>query len=244
MTDPSIEKQFSRAAASYDQAAAVQRKVIAQLTERLPFAGNIYRILEIGCGTGELTQVLADQYPQAHIDAIDISPTMIEQAQKKVLSEKVCWVCEDYLEFKPIQAYDLICSANTLHWLHPLDVTLLRMNQQVSPNGRVLAALMLHDTFRELHELRATLFPGKSVEQRLPTPDSVQAVLPSGWEINEATWSEPLVDTLQFFKSLRQLGVTGGAVSRKRLNHAETLRLVRTFDAESVTWQVGYLSKG
>ncbi|NER08766.1 MAG: class I SAM-dependent methyltransferase [Okeania sp. SIO3C4] len=45
---------------------------------------NSDRILELGCGTGELSLKLLDKYPNAHIVAVDYSPRMLEFAKTKI----------------------------------------------------------------------------------------------------------------------------------------------------------------
>ena len=42
---------------------------------------NPKKILDLGCGPGNSTQVLKDKYPFAHIIGADKSPSMIEQAR-------------------------------------------------------------------------------------------------------------------------------------------------------------------
>nr|WP_287520735.1 class I SAM-dependent methyltransferase [Okeania sp. SIO2C2] len=45
---------------------------------------NCDRILELGCGTGELSLKLLDKYPNAHILGVDYSPRMLEFAKTKI----------------------------------------------------------------------------------------------------------------------------------------------------------------
>jgi len=53
------------------------------------------RILDVGCGTGNLTAALLRQLSQAGgIIAVDISGRMIEIAQTKVKDPRVRWICD------------------------------------------------------------------------------------------------------------------------------------------------------
>ncbi len=52
------------------------------LIERIP-AGEYNLCLDIACGTGDLTFALARRFGQAHIHGIDLTPRMLEYAQKK-----------------------------------------------------------------------------------------------------------------------------------------------------------------
>lgn len=58
--------------------------------------GNISSLLEIACGTGQVTRLLRAQFPDARITASDLSPEMIEVA-KKIIGEqdKIEWLIAD-----------------------------------------------------------------------------------------------------------------------------------------------------
>lgn len=51
------------------------------LAARIPLTGHL-RILDAGCGPGNSTRVLAQQFPQADILGVDSSPEMICRAQQ------------------------------------------------------------------------------------------------------------------------------------------------------------------
>ncbi|NJK27891.1 MAG: class I SAM-dependent methyltransferase [Coleofasciculaceae cyanobacterium SM2_3_26] len=58
------------------------------------------RILELGCGTGELTQKILQRCPQATAIAVDYSPRMLARARKKLvaagLGNRVTWIEGDF----------------------------------------------------------------------------------------------------------------------------------------------------
>ncbi|TRY16574.1 malonyl-[acyl-carrier protein] O-methyltransferase BioC, partial [Geobacillus sp. LEMMJ02] len=58
-----MQKRFSERATTYDQFANVQKKMAHELIKRIVHPPKT--ILEIGCGTGYLTKLLHDAYPQA-----------------------------------------------------------------------------------------------------------------------------------------------------------------------------------
>ena len=41
------------------------------------------RILDLGCGTGNLTQRILEQFPDAQIDALDLSEDILEESRKR-----------------------------------------------------------------------------------------------------------------------------------------------------------------
>lgn len=75
------------AAEKYDQAATVQRVAARELFQRIHtcMAGKKpMRILEIGCGTGLLTEHLRACWPDADILATDFAPNMLARAKSRL----------------------------------------------------------------------------------------------------------------------------------------------------------------
>lgn len=126
---------------------------IALLTENHGYTGDIYHdyvrrqlphdcanVLEIGCGTGEFTRLLATR--ARSVVAVDLSPQMIRLAQQHLASyPNIEYVPGDILRLSlPFESYDCIVSLATLHHL-PLEQALLKMKNSLKPNG----VLIIHD---------------------------------------------------------------------------------------------------
>jgi ubiquinone/menaquinone biosynthesis C-methylase UbiE len=74
--------------------AALEAKLAAGLEEL--DVGADERVLDIGCGTGNLTRALVDRLSgEGRVVAVDISPRMIEVAQRKVQDSRVSWLAAD-----------------------------------------------------------------------------------------------------------------------------------------------------
>src|SRR6185436_18415734 len=67
-------------AATYDRVADPQTRWGAAVLDRLDLAGD-ETVLDAGCGTGKVTQVLYDRLPHGHVIAVDAAPSMVEQAR-------------------------------------------------------------------------------------------------------------------------------------------------------------------
>src|SRR5436190_14112443 len=74
------------------------------IVSRLP--GNINSVLEIACGTGQVTRLLREHFPEARIVATDLNPGMIEVA-KKIIGE------QDKIEWSVADAQELPFDDNT-----------------------------------------------------------------------------------------------------------------------------------
>jgi ubiquinone/menaquinone biosynthesis C-methylase UbiE len=108
MTTTNIQAAYTAWAATYDADRNPTRD-LDQIVTRTILAGRHYQsILEIGCGTGKNTPLLASIGDQVH--AIDFSEGMLAQARAKVLDPKVTFASADLTQPWPAadQSIDLI----------------------------------------------------------------------------------------------------------------------------------------
>jgi trans-aconitate 2-methyltransferase len=69
------------------------------------------RVIDLGCGTGELTEKLSQILPGSKVLGIDSSPEMLKKANVPTLQKTI----EEFVE--ETDEYDLIFSHAALHWL-------------------------------------------------------------------------------------------------------------------------------
>jgi tRNA (cmo5U34)-methyltransferase len=75
------------------------------------------KILELGCGTGNLTQKIIEKYPEAKIYLVDISDEIIEQCKKRFNNNKnLIFLNSDFndLDFKN-EKFSLVLSSIAIH---------------------------------------------------------------------------------------------------------------------------------
>ncbi|MEO8155256.1 MAG: methyltransferase domain-containing protein [Rhizobacter sp.] len=96
-------------------------------------------VCDLGCGTGSLTRVMAERWPQAQVTGIDSSASMLQQASETPAN--VHWLQQDMATWAPRQSPDLIYSNAALHWLPDHATLMPRLLSQLSPGG-VLAIQM------------------------------------------------------------------------------------------------------
>ncbi|MDR6878379.1 malonyl-ACP O-methyltransferase BioC [Bacillus sp. 3255] len=156
-----IARQFDRSSAgSYDRHAAVQRTMAMQLGEELPYeVAQPAVILDVGCGTGDLTGRLAAAWPQAAITALDIAPGMLQAAQRRLQSAQAAGVGVRFLQadverWSPCAeeaSFDLIVSSACFQWLRDPKMTLRHLRRMLRPGGQLAFSTFGPDTFYELH---------------------------------------------------------------------------------------------
>lgn len=147
-------KQLNRIAQNYDQHAVVYKKMAYQLVMYLqsqfqPPAS----VIELGCKTGSLTQLLIRFFRPAKYTAVEMGKKMIEQAQEKLKHlAPVDWIVGDIEKVNWVerQTADLVISNGMLHWLHnPLQV-LKHCFQTLRSGGCSIHTMLGPDTFQEL----------------------------------------------------------------------------------------------
>ncbi|MFC1827044.1 alpha/beta fold hydrolase [Thermodesulfobacteriota bacterium] len=180
-----IKKKFSRAADSYDNYAKVQTEVALKLAAKLALLHDttgVQSILEIGCGTGNFTSMLAAKYPAAKIVALDFSPEMIAKASYKLKSNKIEYICaegEEFLQGAPAKSFDLVVSNGSLQWFTDHDQALKNIARILPPGGAFLCSIFGPDSLKKLGLGLKTLFKyqGNVAANAFPDVNSLQRSL-------------------------------------------------------------------
>ncbi len=71
------------------------------------------RVVDLGCGPGNLTVTLSERWPDAAIEAWDSSPEMVESARERGVDAQV----GDVRSWEPKPDTDVVISNATLQWV-------------------------------------------------------------------------------------------------------------------------------
>lgn len=237
--DQSVRARFSAAATTYNEVAVVQKKTATRLLELLSDESLISPVLEIGCGTGVLTELLLKSFPATQVDALDISPKMIECARTRVAAHgRVNWILEDFLAFYPRAPYPLIVSSSALHWISPVKKAFQRAADLMEPGGNLVVALMVHGTLQQIHDARLRIAPHKPPLGQLPAEQEIlKSVAEAGLSLvfsRKEQFSECFPSAAALLQALHSQGVTGGPFSAApyRLTRGELKKLTAAYESE------------
>jgi len=92
------------------------------------------RVVDLGCGPGNLTAALAQRWPSAHLEASDSSPEMVAAARERGIDATVL----DVRDWQPAQDTDVVVSNAVLQWVPGHEELLARWVKQL-PHGAWLA---------------------------------------------------------------------------------------------------------
>jgi 2-polyprenyl-3-methyl-5-hydroxy-6-metoxy-1,4-benzoquinol methylase len=90
------------------------------------------RVIEIGCGTGNFTEIFA-QFG-ADIIAIDISPQLIELARRRAVPATVTWVCKRFEDAGIDGPFDAAIGSSVLHHLE-IESAIAELHRLLKPGG-------------------------------------------------------------------------------------------------------------
>jgi tRNA (cmo5U34)-methyltransferase len=121
-----------------------QALLISSTLEYLP--DNPRRVLELGCGTGILTEQILERSPCAEITGIDLSPDMLRIASEKPALRGVHFIAGDLRDAWPAGPYDAVVTSLCIHHVSAAEraTVVKRAYKALSPGGRFVCG----DVFR------------------------------------------------------------------------------------------------
>lgn len=96
-------------------------------------------VYDLGCGTGTITGILKERWPDAKVTGVDSSASMLERTRD--VETGVYWQHADLNDWKPEDSADVVYTNAALHWLDDHSQLFPRIMAAVKPGG-VLAVQM------------------------------------------------------------------------------------------------------
>ncbi|MEO5704182.1 MAG: methyltransferase domain-containing protein [Candidatus Limnocylindrales bacterium] len=128
-------------ASKYDRVADPQTRWGAEVLARLPLAGD-ETVLDAGCGTGRVTELLLARLPRGRVVALDFSASMLTEARTRLarFGDQVTFVEADLGRRLPIDGpVDAALSTATLHWVMDHDALFANLASVLRPSGWLVA---------------------------------------------------------------------------------------------------------
>jgi SAM-dependent methyltransferase len=136
MTDPDGHDRNDWDSSAYDGSHSFVYEYGADVVDLLDPRSD-ERILDLGCGTGHLTDRIAES--AAEVVGLDRSAEMIEEARASYTDRE--FRRADAREFTVSEPFDAVFSNAALHWIDDQDAVLDRVADALEPGGRFVAEL-------------------------------------------------------------------------------------------------------
>lgn len=108
------------------------------------------KVVDLGCGPGNSTEVLAERFPGAEVVGVDSSPEMLEAARKRMPDAR--FVQADLSTWTPEPDTDLLFANAVFQWVPDREAVLARLLAAL-PKGGALAVQMPDNLAEPSHRL-------------------------------------------------------------------------------------------
>jgi len=239
-----VSYEFSRRADLYEEHASVQREAATKLChfiERNTHTDLPSPFLEIGCGTGLLSEKLIDMFPGEAITFADLSQTMLDHCAFKLRARTSPPANDLHYHFllqdaeKEIQnTYGTVFSSFTLQWVKDLQKTIANLVHALDRHGALFLSVPCNDSFPQWTYFaeRAGVACTVNPLPQLTTIDELCDRLALNMEHEQYKITSRYPSSLSFFRSLKASGaalsLTGTALSVPELKS-----LMREWDEAS-----------
>jgi SAM-dependent methyltransferase len=128
-------------AAGYEQMMGRWSRRLAPLFVHFSGAAGASRVLDLGCGTGVLSQALLDANAAAQVHGVDVSPAYVAEAQRRV-GQRATFAEGDACALAlPDASFDHVLSLLVLHFVPQPARAIAEMRRVCRPGGTVAAAV-------------------------------------------------------------------------------------------------------
>jgi trans-aconitate 2-methyltransferase len=180
-------------AATYDRIADPMTRWGTAVLDRLPLTGT-ERVLDAGCGSGRVTERLAERLPDGRVIALDGSPAMIAEARRRLarFGDRIEYVVADLgLPLPLAEPVDAILSTATFHWVPDHDALFHNLAAVLRPGGRLVAQCGGTGNIASVRAVLATVGDGWVGPQRFESPEATKARLEAAGFVDVETWLNP-----------------------------------------------------
>ena len=249
-----IAGSFSRHSSSYDQYAQLQKisaEFLLAYIERLRPDLRKGPVLEVGCGSGLLSDILAALFADRQLYLLDMAPGMLRACRNRLEESghdlaRVHFLEMDAETITPREQYALIVSGLTVQWYNRIRESMVRLFDSLLPGGSLIFSFLGEGSFPEWAEQCAR--SGVPCTMNPLPAEGIMADIFQGRASTMEHWQRDITLTYpsarDFFISVKRTGA-GVNVAGKTLTVRELKRLLRHWQSESpervqVTCKVQY----
>jgi len=207
-----IAQRFAKAGQSYTEQAIIQKQISQHLCQLMQnhCPENLVHVLEIGCGSGNLTHQLANNFQIEQWYLNDLYPQVQQHFQDHLLIQ---WMIGDIETLDLPADLDAIVSSSALQWINDLPALLTRCHDVLKAQGWLCFSTFGPDNFTEIKQLTGQGLEYWSIDdwrQQLEYLDFDVICL------EQQHLNMQFENPKAILKHLKATGVTGASVQQQR----------------------------
>ena len=155
-------------------------------------------VLDAGCGTGRVTEMLLDRVPEGRVVALDAAPSMVAEAQSRLAKygDRVMVVHADLLDLGPgtLQGWgpvDGVLSTATFHWVLDHDRLFANLAGVLKPGGQLVAQCGAEGNIARLIEAVRSTGLERTGAWYYATPEDTRRRLEASGFTDIEVWTHP-----------------------------------------------------
>jgi len=185
-------------ASTYDRISDPQVAMAGPVLDRLSLTGG-ETVLDAGCGSGRVTQLLLDRLPRGHVIAVDAAPSMVEEA-RAALGDRATVFQSDLQQLTVPEPVDAAFSNAVFHWVPDHQLLFDRLFAGLKPGGQLVAQCGGAGNIDRLRKLAAevaaeepyaTALAAWSDPWNYASPEDTRGRLETVGFTDISTWLEP-----------------------------------------------------
>ena len=149
--------------AQYHKFSDHRRRPAVELLARVP-PGNPELVVDLGCGSGEITRLIAARWPGAKVQGVDNSPDMLERASTADDGDgndraRIEWFEADIRTWTPPSPPGLVYTNAALQWVDGHEELFPRLFESLAPGGALAVQMPRSREARShilMHEILAS----------------------------------------------------------------------------------------
>ena len=149
--DRKIRESFSKAALEYDVLTSLHKEIGRELSKKIIDNDDVATILDVGMGTGWLTNRVQFYLPDSKMIGLDFAPGMTTMAKTKWPHLNIIQGNANCLPIDDDQM-SLVISNLAYQWADNLHQAFCEVKRVLKPNGKMFITMFAQKTFQELFE--------------------------------------------------------------------------------------------
>lgn len=214
-----VRASFAKASNSYDAMAVLQRKVGQHLFDNISITEKT-EILDLGCGTGFFTQLIAESNQDADIYALDLALSMLDKTKSREQCKNVHLVCADAEQLPFIDnSMQLVSSNLALQWCQNLEQLFSGVHRVLGENGSFVFSTFGIDALNELKSAWAMVDDYPHVNEFCSKFMIQSALEKAGFidvQIESHTYYSKYKSVLDLMRELKGIGAHNVSQGRKK----------------------------